>query len=346
MAKGMKQKKDSINLGKVSVKLFAALCFSSALSACGGHMSSSVDTQIILPADASFADVAEADKIVLKQHKKAVHAVLAKSHHKHKAKKPAEIDAAKVSHDKWTIKHNAKGEVLYYPEKTAATKAVSKPVVPVTTNKIVKTEPKSVAPKIDEASKAKAESTKKIEEKPVIVPQQPTPKDAPAVYPPMPNKKIVPSVKPVEAVKAPKAKPVDTPKPIEASANRAKFDWPVHGKVTKEFLGTDQQTVRSINIAVPVGTPVRAAADGLVIYAGDGLKEFGNIVLIKHDNNFVTVYGNNSKLQVEHGKNVKKGDIIALSGDSGQEKKAGVHFEVRDNLKPVNPMDFLVAMPE
>lgn len=333
MAKGIRQKEDSIGLGKVSIKFFAALCFSSALSACGGHMSSNVDTQVILPADASFADVAEADKVLVKHRSKTAHSMHVKQHHKHKAKKSVEIDAYKVSHDNWTVKHNTKGEVFYYPEKPAANKSV----VSATPNKIVETEPKP-------------DNTKKIEKKPAIVPEKLVPKDAPVIYPPIPSKEILAAAKPVEAVKAPKAesKPIVAVNKLEPSpsAKQAKFDWPVHGKVNKEFFGPDQQAVKSINIAVPVGTPVHAAADGLVIYAGNGLKEFGNIVLIKHDNNFVTVYGNNSELRVEHGQNVKKGAIIALSGNSGEEKEAGVHFEVRDNLKPVNPMDFLSAMPE
>lgn len=91
----------------------------------------------------------------------------------------------------------------------------------------------------------------------------------------------------------------------------------------------------------PEGSSVKAAENGVVIYAGDGLKEFGNTVLIRHENNIVTVYGHNSKILVQRGQKVRRGDEIAKSGMSGNASTPRVHFEVRKNSSPVNPIKYL-----
>jgi len=118
--------------------------------------------------------------------------------------------------------------------------------------------------------------------------------------------------------------------------------WPVRGNIISSYgqrAGT--ATNDGIDIAVPEGTSVKAAAAGQVIYAGDGLKEFGNTILIRHEDNVVTVYGHNSKLLVQRGQQVQKGQEIALSGSSGNASVAKLHFEVRKNSAPVNPMNYL-----
>src|SRR5690606_23963406 len=96
-----------------------------------------------------------------------------------------------------------------------------------------------------------------------------------------------------------------------------------------------------IDIAVPEGTPVKAAENGVVIYAGDGLKEFGNTVLVRHDDGLVTVYGHASSIEVKRGQKVKRGQEIAQSGMSGSAKSPQLHFEVRKNSAPVDPSTFL-----
>jgi murein DD-endopeptidase MepM/ murein hydrolase activator NlpD len=78
-----------------------------------------------------------------------------------------------------------------------------------------------------------------------------------------------------------------------------------------------------------------------VIYAGDGLKEFGNTVLVRHDNGLVTVYGNASELNVKRGQTVKRGEQIALSGMSGNANAPKLHFEIRKNSAPVDPSTYL-----
>ncbi|MBS3649632.1 peptidoglycan DD-metalloendopeptidase family protein [Pseudaminobacter sp. 19-2017] len=122
------------------------------------------------------------------------------------------------------------------------------------------------------------------------------------------------------------------------STGIGRMRWPVRGKVISSY-GKGQKD--GIDIAVPPGTPVKAAENGVVIYAGDGLKEFGNTVLVRHENGLVTVYGHASELKVQRGQKVRRGDDIALSGMSGNANAPKLHFEVRKNSAPVDPSTFL-----
>ena len=92
---------------------------------------------------------------------------------------------------------------------------------------------------------------------------------------------------------------------------------------------------------MPEGTPVKAAENGVVIYAGDGLKDFGNTVLVRHENGLVTVYGHASALKVKRGEKVKRGQEIARSGMSGTTDAPKLHFEVRKDSAPVDPSGYL-----
>ena len=115
--------------------------------------------------------------------------------------------------------------------------------------------------------------------------------------------------------------------------------WPVRGKVISSYGKSAGKS--GIDIAVPEGTPVKAAENGVVIYAGDGLKDFGNTVLVRHDNGLVTVYGHASQLKVQRGQKVKRGEEIATSGMSGSADAPKLHFEVRKNSAPVDPSGYL-----
>ena len=118
----------------------------------------------------------------------------------------------------------------------------------------------------------------------------------------------------------------------------ARFAWPVQGRVIAGFgqkIGGARN--EGINIAAPEGTPVRAAADGVVAYAGNELKDYGNLVLIRHAGGWVTAYAHNRELKVKRGDHVKKGQIIASVGKTGAVKSAQLHFEVRKGATPVNP---------
>lgn len=122
------------------------------------------------------------------------------------------------------------------------------------------------------------------------------------------------------------------------STGIGKMRWPVRGRVISGFGGKGGD---GIDIAVPEGTPVKAAENGVVIYAGNGLKEFGNTVLVRHDNGLVTVYGHASNIEVQRGQKVKRGQEIAQSGMSGTTDSPKLHFEVRKNSAPIDPSTFL-----
>jgi murein DD-endopeptidase MepM/ murein hydrolase activator NlpD len=126
------------------------------------------------------------------------------------------------------------------------------------------------------------------------------------------------------------------------STGIGKYRWPVRGAVINNF-GDNVDGTRNdgINISVPEGTPIKAAENGVVIYAGNGLKQLGNTVLVRHDDGKVTVYGNASKLEVQRGQKIQRGQTVAVSGMSGNAKRPQVHFEVRKDATPVNPSSFL-----
>ncbi|MBB3543597.1 peptidoglycan DD-metalloendopeptidase family protein [Rhizobium sp. BK399] len=121
-----------------------------------------------------------------------------------------------------------------------------------------------------------------------------------------------------------------------------KYRWPVRGAVIAAY-GANVNGSRNdgIDISVPQGTPIKAAENGVVIYAGNGLKELGNTVLVRHDDGTVTVYGNADTLSVTRGQKIQRGQTVAVSGMSGSVKQPQVHFEVRKDATPVNPITFL-----
>lgn len=145
-----------------------------------------------------------------------------------------------------------------------------------------------------------------------------------------------------------KSAPVVNKKPVEdmpstssataaAMADGVRFAWPAKGKV---IAGFNESSNKGINIAGKMGEPVDAAAEGKVVYAGAGLRGYGNLVIIKHDGNYLTAYAHNSKILVKEGEAVKRGQRIADMGDSDADT-AMLHFEVRRQGKPVDPMKFL-----
>jgi len=96
-----------------------------------------------------------------------------------------------------------------------------------------------------------------------------------------------------------------------------------------------------INLAVPEGTPIKAADDGVVAYAGNELKGYGNLVLVRHSNGYVTAYAHASELDVKRGDVVKRGQVIAKSGQTGEVQSPQLHFEIRKGSTPVDPLQFL-----
>jgi len=130
------------------------------------------------------------------------------------------------------------------------------------------------------------------------------------------------------------------PAPEPMSGNS--FRWPVKGRVIAEF-GTrpDGGHNDGIDLAVPQGTEVQAAENGVVAYAGNELKGYGNLVLIRHANNWVSAYANNEELLVKRGDKVSRGQTIAKAGATGSVSRPQVHFELRKGSRPVDPTKYM-----
>lgn len=131
-------------------------------------------------------------------------------------------------------------------------------------------------------------------------------------------------------------------KAAEPAGALATFRWPVRGRVIAGF-GPQPSGLQNdgINLAVPEGTAVKAADDGVVAYAGNELKGYGNLVLVRHSNGFVTAYAHASELLVKKGDIVKRGQVIAKSGQTGTVTSPQLHFEIRKGSVPVDPAQYL-----
>ena len=155
---------------------------------------------------------------------------------------------------------------------------------------------------------------------------------------------------PAPAPRQAPARPVATPRrvlpPTAVVAAPARlqggFVWPVDGRIVRRFgPGKSGERNDGIKIAVPLSTPIRATADGVVAYAGDGIAALGGLIIVKHGGGWTSVYGHASKLLVQRGQSVKRGQTIALSGDTGYADRPELHFELRKGRTPVDPMSQL-----
>lgn len=127
-----------------------------------------------------------------------------------------------------------------------------------------------------------------------------------------------------------------------ASASSDKLRWPAHGRIITGFgQRADGTHNDGINLSVPLGTSVHAAEAGTVAYAGAELKGYGNLILLRHDNGWVTAYAHNDQLMVKRGDKVQRGQVIARAGRTGSVDQPQVHFELRQGSKPVDPVPFL-----
>ncbi|MBO6548486.1 MAG: peptidoglycan DD-metalloendopeptidase family protein [Rhizobiales bacterium] len=150
---------------------------------------------------------------------------------------------------------------------------------------------------------------------------------------PVPVRKKVVSQNKIKSVDTGVAKPL---------AGSHRFMWPVGGRIVSKFGRQKSGTINDgVNLSVPVGTKVKAAEGGTVAYAGSELKGYGNLILVRHKNNWVSAYAHNSKLLVKRGDKVSRGQVIAKSGKSGTVTQPQLHFELRKGSKPVNPMKYL-----
>lgn len=135
--------------------------------------------------------------------------------------------------------------------------------------------------------------------------------------------------------------PVKSSKSSKAPVGKGSFIWPVKGKLVKKFNTNSSVGSKGIEISVKNGTPVSSAAAGKVIYSGDGISGYGNLLIVRHDDSFFTVYGYNKKNLVQTGAFVSKGERIALSGKPPSGGAPRIYFEIRYGKKPVNPLSYL-----
>lgn len=135
--------------------------------------------------------------------------------------------------------------------------------------------------------------------------------------------------------------PLSTP---AAAAADVRFAWPLDGEVLERFgAGANGRRNDGVKIAARPGEPVRAAAAGEVVYAGDEIQGYGELVLIRHSERWVTAYAHNARLRVREGDRVEQGDIIAEAGETGSARRPQLHFEIRRNVTPVDPLRHLPA---
>lgn len=139
----------------------------------------------------------------------------------------------------------------------------------------------------------------------------------------------------VAALRKPPRRKLAKPKPMSGNA----FRWPVRGRVISGYGAKPNGSHNDgINMAVPQGTSVKSAENGVVAYAGNELKGYGNLILVRHANNWVSAYAHNEKLMVKRGDTVRRGQIIAKAGKTGSVSQPQLHFELRKGSRPVNPL--------
>jgi murein DD-endopeptidase MepM/ murein hydrolase activator NlpD len=180
---------------------------------------------------------------------------------------------------------------------------------------------------------------------PDVRPERRAEAPAPAPVPAKPQIADANVQSPHSAWKASSVEPPAQQSPVKAAdavGSLPSFRWPVRGRVIAAF-GPSPNGLQNdgIDLAVPQGTPVKAADDGVVAYAGNELKGYGNLVLIRHSNGYVTAYAHTSEILVKRGETVKRGDVIAKSGETGNVKAPELHFEIRKGATPVDPSQFL-----
>jgi murein DD-endopeptidase MepM/ murein hydrolase activator NlpD len=141
------------------------------------------------------------------------------------------------------------------------------------------------------------------------------------------------------------ALPSEPPPPSKEAALGEGFVWPVRGRILSGFgLGANGTQNDGINIAAPAGTPVLAAEAGVVAYAGNELRGYGYLVLIKHDKGFMTAYAHNAALLVQRGDHVRRGQPIAKVGATGAVQEPQLHFEIRRGIRALDPTGYLPSL--
>ncbi len=157
--------------------------------------------------------------------------------------------------------------------------------------------------------------------------------------------------KPVAEIDAPEpaapehaAAPVPKKGPVKVGRAEGSLAWPVRGVLYARFGRKGNEAHDGIDLAAPAGTPVKTAAPGSVLFAGDQ-KGYGLIAIVEHENGLITLYAHNRDLRVKTGQKVREGQVLATVGDSGATSGPHLHFEVRKDGHPVDPLEHLGPVP-
>ena len=150
---------------------------------------------------------------------------------------------------------------------------------------------------------------------------------------------VQPITTPAQAASKAPSQATPTPSVTPTSDQGLAFAWPANGSVVGAF---DEVKNKGLDIAGQAGDPILAAADGQVVYAGSGLRGYGNLIILKHNNTFLTAYAHNQTLLVKEDQQVRKGQKIAEMGKTDADR-VKLHFEIRRQGKPVDPAKFLPA---
>lgn len=134
------------------------------------------------------------------------------------------------------------------------------------------------------------------------------------------------------------------PKLVKVGKGSGALAWPLRGVLYARFGKKGKEPHDGVDLAAPAGLPVKTAAPGTVLFAGEQ-KGYGLIVIVEHDGGLITLYAHNRDLRVKTGQKVRDGQVVATVGDSGRTSGPHLHFEVRKEGKPVDPLDYLGAVP-
>lgn len=195
------------------------------------------------------------------------------------------------------------------------------------------------------AAKPAAPKPSQVDSKPIQLAPAPAPAKPP-VKPAAATTAVSPPAKPPAAAPPPAPKPVAPKPPAQPSAGAVRdFVWPVSGSVLKAY-GASANGARNdgVNIAAPKGAPIKAAAGGEVVYAGNELAGFGNLILIRHPGGWVTAYAHADTIAVKEGDLVKQGQQVGTVGSTGNVSSPQIHFELRKGKEPVDPGLHLPAL--
>lgn len=204
----------------------------------------------------------------------------------------------------------------------ADTEIVEAKLAPIAEQKVVMEKPVEQTKKDDQMNQAPVAQT--AEQKPVAASAQPLVDSQPA------HEQVVQSSAPIKATTSAGFK-------LKNPLNLSNYDWPVEGNVLSRYGKLGNKFNEGLNISAPLGAPVTAASDGKVVYIGNNVEGYGNLLILRHDNDLMTAYAHMKDIVVQRGAMVKKGESVGSVGQAGNVSQPQLHFSVRKGKKTIDP---------